>query len=118
MSNAIKGILFSALIFPGAGQVILARYWRGATFFGVAFVSGILCLTAVVRMAVVKLQEVVTQGGAVNVSKVMSILTEASTYASSVFFKMSFLILFCCWLFSVIDAWRIGKQLDQKPSDT
>jgi hypothetical protein len=117
MNNTLKGILFSALIFPGAGQVILARYRRGAMFFGVAFVSGILFLTAVVRQAVVKLQSVVAQGGVVDVSKVMEILTEASTYASSVFLKLSFLILVCCWLFSIIDAWRIGKELDQKPSD-
>ncbi|HID03692.1 MAG TPA: hypothetical protein EYP18_10865, partial [Desulfobacterales bacterium] len=84
MSNTLKGILFSALIFPGAGQIILARYRRGAVFFGVAFISGILSLTAVVRQAVVMLQEVVDQGGVVNISKVMSILAEASTYASSI----------------------------------
>jgi len=117
MSNTLKGILFSALIFPGAGQIILARYRRGAVFFGVAFISGILSLTAVVRQAVVMLQEVVDQGGVVNISKVMSILAEASTYASSILLKGSVLILFCCWLFSVVDAWRIGKELDQKSAD-
>ena len=117
MSNTLKGILFSALIFPGAGQIILARYRRGAVFFAVAFMSGILCLTAVVRQAVVMLQEAVAQGGVVNVSTVMTILTDASTYASSILLKGSFLILFCCWLFSVVDAWRIGKKLDERPAD-
>jgi hypothetical protein len=117
MSNAIKGMLCSALIFPGAGQIILAKYYRGLTFFVVAFVSGILFLTAVVRQAVVRLQDTVAQGVVVDVSKVMSILTEPSTYASSVYLKLSFLVLFCCWLFSVVDAWRLGKKLDQKPSD-
>jgi hypothetical protein len=117
MSNTLKGILFSALIFPGAGQIILARYRRGAMFFGVAFTSGVLSLAAVVRQAVVMLQEVVDHGGVVNFSKVMSILTEASTYTSSILMTGSFLILFCCWVFSVVDAWRIGKELDQKSAD-
>ena len=117
MSNALKGILFSALIFPGAGQIILAKYRRGAIFLGVAFVSGLLCVTALVRQAVERLQEVVAQGGVVTVSGVMKILTEVSTYVSSVLMMVSFLVLFCCWLFSVVDAWRIGNELDRKSAD-
>ena len=117
MSNTMKGILFSALIFPGAGQIILSKYLRGAVFFAVAFVSGILCVTAIVRQSVVMLQDFVATGEATTIPKVMAIVAEASTSASSVFLKISFLILFCCWLASVVDAWRIGKQLDQKPAD-
>jgi TM2 domain-containing membrane protein YozV len=117
MSNTLKGILFSALIFPGAGQIILGRYRRGAVFFAVAFISGILCVTAVVRQAVVMLQEVVAEGGVVNIPKVMAVLGDASTFASSTMMKGTFFILFCCWLFSVVDAWRIGKELDRKPAD-
>jgi flagellar biosynthesis protein FlhB len=117
MSNVMKGVLFSALIFPGAGQIILSKYLRGAVFFAVAFISGILCITAVVRQAVVMLQDLVATGEATTIPKVMSIVAEASTTASSIFLKVSFLILFCCWLASVVDAWRIGKELDQKPAD-
>ncbi len=117
MSNKIKGVLFSAFIFPGAGQIILARYRRGATLFAIAFVGGILCIIALVRQSVVLLQDFVAQGGTANVGKVTSIVAEAATVASSVFLKISFLILFCCWLFAVIDAWRIGRELDQRPAD-
>lgn len=114
MSNTLKGILFSALIFPGAGQIILARYLRGAIFFAAAFISGILCVTAIVRQAVVLLQDIVARGEAVSIPEVMTTVAQATTVASTVFLKVSFLILFCCWLMSVVDAWRIGRQLDQK----
>ncbi len=114
MSNTMKGILLSALIFPGTGQIILARYLRGAVFFAIAFISGILCVTAVVRQAVVVLQDFVAKGEVVTIPKVMTIVAEASTYASSIFLKISFLIFFCCWLASVVDAWRIGRQLDKE----
>jgi len=117
MSNVIKGVLFSALIFPGAGQIILSRYRRGAVFFVLAFISGILCVTAVVRQAVVMLQDIVAAGEVATIPRVMGIVAEASTTASSVFLKISFFIMFCCWLASVIDAWRIGKELDEKPAD-
>jgi len=30
---------------------------------------------------------------------------------------VAFLIMFVCWLTSVVDAWRIGKELDEKPAD-
>ncbi len=118
MSNVLKGVLFSALIFPGAGQIILSRYLRGAVLFGIAFLSGILCVTAVVRQAVIMLQGVVDGGEAATIPRVMSIVLEASTTASTIFLKISFLIMFSCWLFSVVDAWRIGKELDQKSVET
>ena len=117
MSNTLKGILFSALIFPGAGQIILAEYRRGAIFFGVSFISGTLCVIAVVRQAIVMLQEFVAHGGVANVPKVMIIVAEAATYKSSIFMKIFFIILFCCWIFSVVDAWRIGKELDLKSAE-
>ena len=117
MNNAMKGILFSAFIFPGAGQVILSRYKRGAVFFAAAFVSGILSVTAIVRQAVALLQDLVAAGVPATIPKVMAIVAEASTTASTAFLKISFLLLFCCWLVSVVDAWRIGKELDQKPAD-
>lgn len=114
MSNALKGILLSALIFPGAGQIILARYGRGALFFGAAFISGLLCVMAIVRKAVVILQQFAAQGEAVTLPKIMSTAAEASTTGSTLFLKASFLVFFCCWLFAVVDAWRIGKELDEK----
>lgn len=114
MSNALKGILLSALIFPGAGQIILARYGRGALIFVVSFISGLLCVTAVVRQAVVMLQQLVAQGEVVDLSIIMSTAAKASSVASTLFLKSSFIIFFCCWLFAVVDAWRIGKELDEK----
>lgn len=117
MSNTLKGVLFSAFIFPGAGQIILSRYRRGALFFALAFVSGIISVTAVVRQAVLMLQNLVNGGEVASVSKVMEIMAQASTTASTLFTQFSFLLLFTCWLVSVIDAYRIGKELDQRPAD-
>ncbi len=116
MSNAMKGVLLSALIFPGAGQIILTRYGRGSLFFVFSFISGLLCVVAIVRQAVVLLQQLATQGEAVTLPKIMTIAAEVSTTGSSLFFKLSFLVLFCCWLGAVIDAWRIGREMDVKES--
>ena len=114
MSNALKGILLSAFIFPGAGQIILARYGRGALFFVFSFISALLCITAIVRQAVVILQQLAAQGEAVTLPTIMTIAAKASTTGSTLFLKLSFFVFFCCWLFAVIDAWRIGKELDRK----
>ncbi len=113
MNNTLKGILFSALIFPGTGQIMLGKYLRGAIFFAVSFISGILCVTGIVRQAVAVLQGFVAKGEVITIPKIMSIMADLSTYASSVFLKAAFLIFFCCWLASVLDAWRIGRQLDR-----
>jgi TM2 domain-containing membrane protein YozV len=116
MSNALKGLLFSALVFPGAGQILLTRYLRGGVFFALAFVSGILCVTGIVRQAVVILQDLVAKGEVITTPKVMSIVADISTYASSLFLKIALLIFLCCWLASVVDAWLIGRKMDAGPS--
>jgi len=113
MNNALKGLLFSALIFPGAGQIILARYARGALFFALAFVSGILCITGIVRQAVVALQDLVARGVVIDTPKVISLVADISIYASSLLIQLSFLLLFCCWLTSSFDAWLIGRKMDE-----
>lgn len=117
MSNTLKGVLFSAFIFPGAGQIILSRYRRGALFFGLAFFSGILSVTAVVRQAVLMLQHLVNAGDVVSVPKVIQIVAQASTTASTLFTQLAFLLFFGCWLVSVVDAYRIGRELDHRPAD-
>lgn len=114
MSNGLKGVLFSALIFPGAGQILLARYVRGAVFFGLAFVSGILCVTGVVRQAVVALDGFAAKGEVITTPMIMGILADLSTYTSSLFLKVAILTFFCCWLYSVVDAWWIGREMDAK----
>ncbi len=114
----MKGILFSALIFPGAGQILLTRYVRGAVFFLLASLGGVLCVAAVVRQAVVILQGLAAKGEVISMPKIISIATEASTSASSFFMKVAFFFLFCCWLASVIDAWRIGKEMDAAIKDS
>jgi hypothetical protein len=118
MSNTLKGILMSALIFPGAGQIILARYGRGSLFFVSAFISGMICVVAIVRKAVEILQQLAAQGEAITLPKIMTTAAEASTTGSTLFLKASFFIFFLCWLFAVVDAWRIGKELDEKQAKT
>lgn len=114
MSNALKGVLLSALIFPGAGQIVLTRYGRGALFFAFSFISGLLCITAVVRQAVVILQQIAAKGEVITFPKILNITGQASTSASSLFLKVSFFAFLCCWLLAVVDAWRIGTELDKR----
>lgn len=116
MNNAMKGILFSALIFPGAGQIILARYRRGGLFFAIAFISGIACVAAVVHQSVALLQDSLATGVAPSIPTVMAIVMDAAGSASSLFMKVSLLILICSWLLSALDAWRIGADLDRRPA--
>lgn len=112
MSNALKGVLFSALVFPGAGQILLTSYLRGAVFFALACVSAILSVVGVVRQAVVILQGLVAQGEVITTPKIMAIVADISTYTSSLLLQIVLLFFFACWLVSVVDAWLIGRKMD------
>lgn len=59
------------------------------------------------------LQRLVDQGEVVAMPQIMSTAIEAATTASTLFLKTSLFLFFCCWLAAVVDAWRIGKALDE-----
>jgi TM2 domain-containing membrane protein YozV len=106
-----KAALLSAFIFPGIGHLYLKRYWRGLVilFFvvpGLGYIIWSATVSALNRLddAMVKMQ-----GGATNF-KELSAIVGAKMSTTDSYFDAAFYIVVCFWIFSVIDAYRIGKQ--------
>ena len=112
MSKALKGALFSALVFPGVGELVLKSYARGIAFVAVA----LACLGALVGMAVRQARTIVNAllagGGAVDLDSVTTAANEAAHGAAGGVATAATLVLVLCWIASIIDAYRIGKQAD------
>ncbi|HSH69118.1 MAG TPA: hypothetical protein VK997_04305 [Deferrisomatales bacterium] len=108
MSKALRGALFSALVFPGVGELMLKSYARGSAFVAVALV----CLGALVGIAVRQARTIVdallAAGGAVD----LDAITRTAHGAAGGVANAASLVLVLCWVASVVDAYRIGKQAD------
>jgi TM2 domain-containing membrane protein YozV len=114
-----KAALLSALVFPGVGQLYLKVYWRGLVimffvFAGLGYIIWSATVSALNRIddAMVKVQ-----GGATNLQELSDIvgskMLTIDPYNDTVFYVIVF-----CWIFAVIDAYRIGKQREFQDEET
>ena len=65
-----------------------------------------------VRSALAILEEIESKGGAISMSAISNAATQASTISGSLTFNLVLLLTIICWIFGVVDAYRIGKEKD------
>ena len=110
MKTATKAALLSGLVFPGTGQIYLKRSRRGLTIM-VFVLSGIV---AIVWMATIRaleiLERIQNQLDQVDMETITNLALASSADHSSVYYKPILLFIACCWIFSIIDAYRTGKE--------
>ncbi len=112
MNNSLKGAFWSGLIFPGLGQVVLKRFKRGAVIMLVFLVSMSVIVVKAVYSALAILENIETEVGAISMSSISNAATQASTISGSLTFNLVLLLTILCWIFAVVDAYRIGKEQD------
>ena len=109
MKTAIKAALLSGFVFPGVGQIYLKRYKRGLAIL----MPVLLCLGIIIRTVVVgalqSLKAIESGGGIADMETVSNLARIDSVHSGT---NLNFILLFvlCCWLFSVVDAYRIGRR--------
>jgi TM2 domain-containing membrane protein YozV len=113
MKTSIKAALLSALVFPGLGQMYLKRYVRG--LIPMAFVLtglGVLIVQTTVG-ALQILDKIQLQGGTVDMNAVSN-LAAGSSAQGDPYSSLISLGIAVCWVFSVIDAYWLGKEKDRR----
>ena len=112
MNNSLKGALWSGLVFPGLGQVILKHYKRGAVIILTVLVGLSVIVVKAVQHALVILEKIELEGGAIDMSTISKAATQASTTSESLIFNLALLLIMFCWIIGTIDAYRIGRKKD------
>ena len=112
MNNALKGALWSGLIFPGLGHIVLKHYKRGAVIILAVLVSMAAVVAKAVQHARAILDKIELEGGAMNMSTISHAATEASTNYGSLTLNLLLLLPIVFWIIGVVDAYRIGKKKD------
>ena len=112
MNNALKAGLLSALVFPGAGQVVLKQYKRGIVFMVTVIGAMVGVVIVVVEQALRFLDKIQSEGGIPDINAISSAATQATLSSGSPTIKFLLLFIVITWGFSAIDAYRIGKKKD------
>ncbi len=106
MKNSIRGALWSALVFPGSGQIVLKHRKRGFLFASVSVSGVIVMIVTVVRTTWNSLECLALQGSEITPS-IMSTVVFSSLEAVK---KYILPLMLLWWLLGIIDAWLIGRK--------
>jgi TM2 domain-containing membrane protein YozV len=115
MKASIKASLLSALVFPGLGQMHLKQYVRGLIPMVLVLTGlGVLIVQATVgALQVLDKIQIQLQGGTVDMNAVSNLAVGSSTHGDP-YSSLISLGIAVCWVFSVIDAYLLGKEKDRR----
>jgi TM2 domain-containing membrane protein YozV len=109
MKTAVKAALLSGFVFPGLGQIYLKRYRRGLIILIlVLLVLGVIIGT--VTISALESLKAIESGGGIADMETISNLASIDSAHSGIYLRFFLLFVLCCWLFSVADAYKIGKR--------
>ena len=125
MDKARKAALYSALLFPGWGQIYLKHYKRGLIFILSVLVGTMsLAVTIIVSGAAI-VKAAPFKKGAVQFSDVINVCVKSIEAIGLKSLFLMILLLLLLWILSIVDAYLLGKKIasstiaadPQSPSD-
>jgi TM2 domain-containing membrane protein YozV len=114
MKKSLKGVLLSGLVFPGAGQIVLKQKSRGITMICIIIAGFVVIIAKGTQIALGVLEKIENQGGTLDMQTVSAVAESAVKTADSYVMHGGILLIILCWVYGMIDAYRIGKKLDKE----
>ncbi|MCK5352225.1 hypothetical protein KAJ77_06585 [bacterium] len=118
MKYSLKGALLSGIVFPGLGQIILKHYKRGIVLMLTVSASLIVIAIKAAQYAFIILDKIELEGGVIDLKTITDAAARASSTSDSLVFNLGLLLIVVCWIFGIVDAYRIGKKKDLEDKKT
>ncbi len=111
MKKSLKAALFSAFIFPGAGQLLLKKY-PSAVFFALFACAGLYLLFSDLLSRAQEILEKIQSGEvAADLATIAELVHQQSAKIMESL-SPALTILLITWLVSIVEAYRIGRKLE------
>lgn len=110
MSRSTTAVLLSALVLPGAGHLYLKHYPRGIALIAISLACLWIFVDRAIQQASIILDQVASEGGAVDVGRLSGLVTQTSNGPGSLVVTAASLVLAGCWVIGVVDAYRIARN--------
>ena len=116
MNLATKAALFNTLLFPGWGQIYLNKYKKGISMI-IATIAGVLSIIwSVIQTTINILKIAPFKKGTVTFIAVVQLAINAIKALNLSYLFLILLSMILLWIFSIIDAYQIGKKEIAKPN--
>ncbi len=114
MKKSLKGALLSGLVFPGAGQIALNQKARGIIMICIIIACFCVIIAKGTQIALAILQKFEAEGGVIDIQTISVASSSAVAASDSYVMQGGILLIIFCWIFGIIDAYRIGNKMDQQ----
>ncbi len=114
MKKSTKAALYSGLIFPGLGHMILKQYLRGS----VLILASLIALSVIVKVAVgraLAIVDSIESGEAtIGTGGITELAANSMSGADNSTANYALIFLGACWLIGIIDSYRVGKTQENQ----
>lgn len=111
MNVAGRAILFNILLFPGCGQIYLKHYKKGILILAGTVVVILSILWSIIQKTIAILKISPFQKGTVTIGAIVDLAMKSLSSLDSIYLLSIFCSLMALWLFSIIDAYLVGKKV-------
>jgi hypothetical protein len=117
MKKSTKVVLFSLLVFPGAGHFLL-RKWKWGLFFLIATFAPV-CYVVIYayNRAQSIMDRIITGEIPMDPAVIRTLIYEKPTGTETFLLGIAHVVLLACWLSAVGHAWMKAKSQETDPSE-
>lgn len=113
MKKSVEAALYSGLLFPGSGHFILKRVQRGLIFFIPSFAGLLYLVNDAINKASNIADQIIQGSVSLDPNSLSNLITAQSSDAELLAMQVLTWTLGIIWVAGIIDAYRLGKKLDQ-----
>lgn len=113
MNKSGKAVLYSALVFPGAGHLFLKRRISAAVLACAAFAAFYLIIANMLQRAREIADKIVSGEIGLDVTAITELLSRQAANSDSQLLDVAWAGLIICWLIAIVDSYRCGRAQDK-----
>ncbi len=113
MRKSIKAVLFSALIYPGAGHVLLKKYFVGGALILTASVAVYIVLANAVAQASMITDKILNGEIAPDILSISTAAANLQTPEQARTVSIATAVVVLAWVIGIVDAYRVGRTADK-----
>lgn len=114
MKQSIKATLLSAFVFPGLGHVFLRKYIPGIVLVSASFAAIYYLISKTVERALELAEKIQSGDVPLDVEAITELASKQSAGTDDQLLNIATAVLVICWLFGIIDSYRVGRVRDKK----
>ena len=114
MTNAVKALLLSGLVYPGLGQVVLKFYARGGALILATSICLYVLMEDVLQQAMDIASRIDISSGVLDERMIATAISDAGKAAETDVTRWVLRALLMLWLIGCVDAYIVGRKKDNQ----